>query len=418
VEISGAPIEYDGRTAAMVFFHDITERKRTEAERSLLEAQLWQAQKMESVGRLAGGVAHDFNNHLTVIGGYCDMLLADLPAGDAAREAVEEIRAASARAAALTQQLLAFSRKQIAEAKPISLNGAVADASGMLRRLIGEDVEIVTALDPEPVTIMADRGQISQVVMNLAINARDAMPQGGKLTIETGAAEIDASYSALHLEARPGRYATLTVTDTGVGMNPETMQRIFEPFFTTKGMGVGTGLGLATVYGIVRQSGGWIRVYSEPGRGAMFQVYFPRVDGPAEAPAAPAREAEDDRGSETVLVVEDQPEVRRLALTILSQKGYRLLEASNGAEALALAANYAEPIDLLLTDVVMPGMTGRELAGRLLETRPTVKVLFTSGYTAEAISHQEVLDAGAAYLPKPFTASQLALKIREILGTR
>ena len=417
VEISGAPFEYDGRPAAIAFFHDITERKRTEAERSQLEAQLRQAQKMESVGRLAGGVAHDFNNHLTVIGGYCDMLLADLPAGDAAREAIGEIRAAGARAAALTQQLLAFSRKQIAEAKPISLNGAVADASRMLRRLIGEDVEIVTALDPEPVTIMADRGQINQVVMNLAINARDAMPQGGRLTIETGAAEIDASYASLHLEARPGHYATLTVTDTGVGMNPETMQRIFEPFFTTKGMGVGTGLGLATVYGIVRQSGGWIRVYSEPGRGAMFQVYFPRVDGPAEASVAPARHAEDGRGSETVLVVEDQPEVRRLALTILSQKGYRLLEASNGAEALALSANYAEPIDLLLTDVVMPGMTGRELANRLLETRPTVKVLFTSGYTAEVISHQDVLDAGAAYLPKPFTASQLTLKIREILGT-
>ncbi len=413
-EVCAVHIEYDGQPAALVFFRDVGERKRTEAERALLEAQLQQARKMESVGRLAGGVAHDFNNHLTVINGYCDMLKAQLPAGDPALDAIEEIRTAGRRAAALTRQLLAFSRKQIAEPRPITLNDVVTDAGGMLRRLIGADVEIVTNLDPAPVTIMADRGQMNQVLVNLAVNARDAMPRGGRLTIETGAAAIDETCASLHPDARPGRYATLSVADNGAGMSPEIMQKIFEPFFTTKEMGAGTGLGLATVYGIVRQNRGWIRVFSELGRGAMFQVYLPRVEDAAEAaPLSPA--AGDARGSETVLVVEDHPEVRRLTLTILSLQGYRLLEASGGAEALALAAGFPEPIHLLLTDVVMPGMTGVELATRLFETRPSMKVLLTSGYTADAISRQGVLDAGAAYLAKPFTAAQLAVKIREVL---
>jgi PAS domain S-box-containing protein len=410
-------LEYDGRPAILVFLRDVSDRKRIEAEHAFLEAQLRQAQKMESVGRLAGGVAHDFNNHLTVINGYCDMLAAGFPEGDPVRESLDEIRAAGERAATLTAQLLAFSRKQIAELKPVSLNEVVADAGRMLRRLIGEDIEIVTNLAAEPSVVIADLGQMNQVLMNLAVNARDAMPEGGKLVVETGTAEIGDQGLSLHPDARPGRFVVLSVSDTGAGMDREVLQRIFEPFFTTKKTGAGTGLGLATVYGIVHQSGGWVTASSEPGHGARFRVYLPAAACPA-APAlalAEAAHAQDGRGSETVLLVEDQPEVLRLTREILRERGYRLLEACNGAEALSVAKGHAGPIDALVTDVVMPGMNGPELAARLLQQRPLVKVLFTSGYPAGALGTQGVLDPGMAYLPKPFTAAQLALKLRQVI---
>jgi PAS domain S-box-containing protein len=415
-ENSAVPIDYDRQPASLIFFRDISERKKSEEERTQLEAQLRQAQKMESIGRLAGGVAHDFNNHLTVINGYCDMLLRDAAEDDPVREALEEIRTAGERASALTQQLLAFSRKQMTEAKPMRLNDMVAEAERMIRRLIGEDIDVVTKLSPEPAVIMADRGQMNQVLMNLAVNARDAMPRGGRLTIETGSAEVDDLYVALHPEAKAGLYATLSVSDSGVGMSPDTLQRIFEPFFTTKATGRGTGLGLATVYGIVKQRGGWIRVYSEVGKGSHFQLFFPRAERTeAEPDSLPDNAGQ--RGSETLLVVEDQAEVRHLTLAILRKHGYKLLEAADGASALEICAEYQDPIHLLLTDVVMPGMNGRELAGRLLELRPGLKVLYTSGYTAEAIGREGVLEHGVAYLPKPFSITDLTAKVREVLDS-
>jgi PAS domain S-box-containing protein len=416
VEVSAAPIEFDQQPAALVFLRDITERKQTELENHRLEEQLLQAQKMESLGRLAGGVAHDFNNHLTVIAGYCDMLLGRLEPDDAMREEVEEIRAAGGRAGTLTQQLLAFSRKQIAERKPVNLNDVVAENGKMLRRLIGEQVEIATVLNPALGLVVADRGQMSQILMNLSINARDAMPSGGRIDIETANADVDRNSALLHKDAVPGSYVLLSVSDTGVGMSPETLQHVFEPFFTTKGMGIGTGLGLSTVYGIVRQSGGWIQVDSRPGAGSQFRIYLPRVGGVAAVPEHPTPPVEIRGGAETVLVAEDQPEVRRLALRILRSNGYELLEASNGPQALELSRGHAGAIDLLVTDVVMPGMTGRELATRLLESRPRMKVLYVSGYTADEIGREGVLDAAVAYLPKPFTPAQLSMKVREVLG--
>jgi two-component system cell cycle sensor histidine kinase/response regulator CckA len=416
VEISGVPIQYDGRPAAMTFFHDITERKRTEAERAALEAQLRQAQKLESIGRLAGGVAHDFNNHLTVINGYGAMLQEQFPADHPAREALDEIVAAGNRAAALTQQLLAFSRKQVTQPRPIKLNEVVEDAAKMLRRLIGEDVEIAISLDPAPATIMADRGQINQVLMNLAVNARDAMPNGGRLAIETATANVNAAHAALHAGARPGRFAVLSVSDSGTGMSPDTLQKIFEPFFTTKRTGEGTGLGLAIVYGIVRGHGGWIGVYSELGKGTSFHIYIPQADVAAETAADAAPAVSELRGSETLLVVEDQPEVLHLAMAVLRDKGYRVIEASTAEQALALAAGYSAGIDLLLTDVVMPGMNGPELARRILEIRPSLRILYMSGYAATAMGRAGVLEPAAAFLPKPFTALQLSMKIREVLA--
>ncbi|MBZ5622962.1 MAG: PAS domain S-box protein [Acidobacteriia bacterium] len=413
--ISVTPIDYDHQPAALVFFRDITEHRRTEQERTRLEQQLLQAQKMESVGRLAGGVAHDFNNLLTVINGYCNMLLGDFGSGDSLREGLEEIRVAGERAAILTQQLLAFSRKQMVELKAINLNDAVDEAGKMLRRLISEDIDIVTKLHPGLGLVMADSGQMNQILMNLIVNARDAMPRGGTITIGTGNVEVDESSADCLPDGKPGRYVLLSVSDTGIGMSPETMQKIFEPFFTTKAGGVGTGLGLATVYGIVQQSGGWIRVSSQPEHGTTFRIYLPRTERPAEIAFETVPNQEFQHGTETVLVVEDQPEVRRLALSILKRNGYRLLEAAGGDEALWLCERYPEPIHILVTDVVMPGMTGRELADRLLASRPQLKVLYTSGYTADVIGKQGVLDPGVAYLPKPFTPAALAAKVREVL---
>jgi CheY-like chemotaxis protein len=343
------------------------------------------------------------------------MLLDEMDPADPLREPVDEILLAGNRAAALTRQLLTFSRKQVAEPRVISLNDVVADARKMLSRLIGDDVEIVTNLDAGAGSVVADSSQINQVLMNLAINARDAMPGGGRIIVETSNTDLDEGYAAQHAGVEAGPYVLLSIADTGAGMTPEVVQHIFDPFFTTKEIGMGTGLGLSTVYGIVRQAGGWIWVYSEPGRGSTFKIYLPRAGAAPEPPAAPVSAAESPRGTETVLVVEDQPEVRKLTLAMLESQGYRLLEAASGSEALSLCQRYPERIHLLITDVVMPGMTGRELAMRLVALRPSLKTLYTSGHGVTAIAHEGVLDAGAIYLSKPFSPAQLAAKVREVL---
>ena len=388
--------------------YDITERKK-------LEAQLRQSQKMEAVGQLAGGIAHDFNNLLTVITGYCQILLTAADQGDPRREELEQIKEAGDRAASLTRQLLAFSRKQILEPKVLDLNAVVTNLDKMLQRLIGEDIALQTALAPALGCVKADPGQIEQVIMNLAVNARDAMPQGGHLTIETANADLDESYAEERFSVQPGPYVMLAVSDTGCGMDTETQAHIFEPFFTTKGQGKGTGLGLPTVYGIVKQSGGYIWVYSEPGRGTTFKIYLPRVDAQAEAlePRSPLQESL--QGTETILLVEDEERVRRLARTILAGHGYSVLEAPNGAEALRISEQRGGAIHLLVTDVVMPGMSGGELASRLIAKHLHMKVLFVSGYTDDAIVRHGVLQAGIPFIQKPFTPSTLARKVREVL---
>ncbi len=388
--------------------YDITDRKR-------LEEQFRQSQKMEAVGQLAGGIAHDFNNLLTVITGYCQILLTAADQGDPRREELEQIKEAGDRAASLTRQLLAFSRKQILEPKVLDLNAVVTNLDKMLQRLIGEDIALRTALSPALGCVKADPGQIEQVIMNLAVNARDAMPQGGRLTIETAYADLDESYAKERFAVQPGPYVMLAVSDTGSGMDTETQAHIFEPFFTTKGQGKGTGLGLSTVYGIVKQSGGYIWVYSEPGRGTTFKIYLPRVDAQAEAlePRSPLQESL--QGTETILLVEDEERVRRLARTILAGHGYSVLEAPNGAEALRISEQRGGAIHLLVTDVVMPGMSGGELASQLIAKHLHMKVLFVSGYTDDAIVRHGVLQAGIPFIQKPFTPSTLARKVREVL---
>jgi PAS domain S-box-containing protein len=415
VEVSAREILVEGKLFRQSFIRDISERKAHELERARLEEQIQQAQKMESVGRLAGGVAHDFNNHLTVINGYCDLLLAGLPPQDALNDPLEEIRRAGERAAALTKQLLAVSRKQVLEPKALNLNTVIADVETMLRRLVGGDIEIETQLDPELGTVQADAAQIQQVLMNLVVNARDAMPKGGRIVFETLNVELDQAYFGRHADSKTGPHVQLVVSDSGAGMNPDTQQHIFEPFFTTKGSGAGAGLGLSTVYGIVKQSGGWIWVYSEPGRGTTFKIYLPRVESGVEA-GSTATLAAPLGGTETILVVEDQEELRTLVVEMLKGYGYQVLAAANGDEALDLCAQHTGPLDLMITDVVMPRMTGRELFDRLAQSRSQVKVLYVSGYTANVIAHQEVLDSGAAYLPKPFSPEELARKVRQVLA--
>jgi PAS domain S-box-containing protein len=396
---------------------DITERTLAEKDRAKLEEQLRQAQKMESVGRLAGGVAHDFNNLLTVINGYSELLLKALRQEDPARANVEQIRMAGERAANLTQQLLAFSRKQIIQPIPLSLNTVVTDAEKLLRRVVGEDIELVTRLTPAIWPIMADPSQIHQVLMNLAVNARDAMPKGGKLAIETDMIESTAEDTARNPDAAPGSYAVLAVSDTGFGMDEDTLKNIFEPFFTTKEKGKGTGLGLSTVYGIVRQGGGWISVVSKPGVGSTFKIYLPRIEEPALRHDSAGHTDIPSRGGETVLVVEDQDELRMLAVTILRTHGYRVLDACNGREALDLIERHAGRIHAMVTDVVMPGMTGRELADHVKMRRPELKVLFVSGYAEEdVIAPGGLLEEDFAFLQKPFTPDTLAAKLREVLG--
>jgi len=383
-------------------------------ELSRTQDQLVQAQKMEAVGRLAGGVAHDFNNLLTVIRGRGQMLLQRLAPDDRLRRHVELIDHTAERAAGLTKQLLAFSRKQVLQPSVLDLNAIAAGTEKMLRRLIGEDIDLVTVLDPTLGRVKADPSQVEQVILNLVVNARDAMPQGGRLTIETQKVELDEAYARWHPGVRPGRYVMLAVSDTGVGMDAETQARLFEPFFTTKGPGKGTGLGLATVYGIVKQSGGNIFVYSEAGRGATFKVYLPRVDEPAEAIEPGPLPGVTPRGSETVLLVEDEEGLRDLAREVLEGQGYTVLEARHPGEALLMSERHEGPIHLMLTDVVMPGMSGRALADRLVPTRPPMKVLYMSGYTDDAIVHHGVLEQGVAFVEKPFTPAR---KVREVLDT-
>src|SRR5438132_875323 len=385
-------------------------------ERVQLEQQLRQAQKMEAVGRLAGGIAHDFNNILTAITGYADLLLEDLAATDPRRQDADEIHKAADRAAGLTRQLLACSRQQVLQPTVLEVNTLVSDLEKMLRRLLGEDVELSTRLAPTTGRVKADPGQLEQVVMNLAVNARDAMPNGGKLTLETANVDLDGAYAADHYPARAGPFVMLAVSDTGIGMSEETQAHMFEPFFTTKEKGKGTGLGLATVYGIIKQSGGFIWVYSEVGHGTTFKLYLPRVEELAERAAAPAQaRTRPARGTETILVVEDEAPVRNVARQVLERHGYSVLEAPSAEAALDIATRYSGTIHLLLTDVVMPGLNGRELASRLADLRPDARVIFMSGYTDDAVTRHGVLEPGSAYVQKPFTPDAIARRVREVL---
>ncbi|MEO8593175.1 MAG: PAS domain S-box protein [Candidatus Solibacter sp.] len=378
-----------------------------------MEEQLRQAQKMEGIGRLAGGVAHDFNNLLTVIAGYSGLLEEKLPGQGVLLEYAQLISKASEHAAGLTKQLLAFSRKQIIHPRALDLNEVVSSMRPMLQRLLGEDVEVATELADGLGSVKADADQISQILINLTANARDAMPQGGQLSIRTR--NLEPTQFGVEMEMSAGPLVLLEVGDTGVGMSPATQQNIFEPFFTTKERGRGTGLGLATVYGIVKQNGGLITVASRPGEGAVFSIYLPRIHGQA-APAKEAAARIERRGSETILAVEDHEGVRSLMVGALESSGFRVLQAASGTEALTQAEQYQDTIHLLLTDVIMPGMTGKEVADRLTVLRPAIKVLFISGYSGEVIAHRGVLDAGVDYLPKPFTPDSLVAKVREMLG--
>jgi len=392
------------------FVRDVTDQRR-------LQQQLVQAQKMEAVGRLAGGIAHDFNNLLTVILSYSDLLLEDFGRDDPKRDDVEQIRKAAEGAASLTRQLLAFSRQQVIEPRVVDLNVVVGGLRKMLQRVIGEDVDFGATLAPNLHAVRADVGQLEQVLMNLAVNARDAMPTGGKLTIETENVELDSDYTRTHHPAAAGHFVMLAVSDTGVGMDEATKTKIFEPFFTTKEPGKGTGLGLATVYGIVKQSGGFVWVYSELGHGTSFKIYFPRVDAPVDQRAASPAAAVVPRGTETVLVVEDAAAVRAVTRQVLERQGYTILEAPNGEVALHVAAMHHGPIHLLLTDVVMPVLSGRQLAERLVQLRPETRVLYASGYTDDSIVRHGILEAGIAYLQKPFTPDGLARKVRDVLDS-
>jgi two-component system cell cycle sensor histidine kinase/response regulator CckA len=402
VKVFPVPVDCAG-----VSFEDITERRR-------LESQLLQAQKMDAIGNLAGGVAHDFNNALGVILGYTELLLRQ--ADDKHREKLEQILKATQHASGLTRQLLAFSRKQIADPRVVDLNALLSDLEKMLGRVIGEDIDLAIVPGADLGRVKADPGQLEQVVMNLCVNARDAMPDGGVLRIETANAELDAHPAAADEAVTPGRYVMLAVSDGGAGIDPQIRSRIFEPFFTTKPPGKGTGLGLATVHGIVKQAGGYVWVYSEPGHGTTFKIYLPRVDDDAAA-----RDTETEmplRGWETILLVEDEEALRAIAREILEEHGYRVIEAAGANEALEAAHRHPEPIELVITDVVMPGMNGRMLAEALVAARPELRVLYMSGYTDDVIAHRGVLEPGALFLEKPFTVQALLSRVRAALGER
>jgi PAS domain S-box-containing protein len=404
VVVAGA----DSRFSMEGIIVDITERKQ-------LEGQLQQARRMEAVGRLAGGIAHDFNNLLTIIKGYTELALTRVKAQPELRADVERIEDATERAATLVRQLLAFSRRQVLQPKVLDLNSIVVGLDKLLRRLMDEDIEMVTVTGDGVGTIKADPGQIEQVIMNLVVNARDAMPEGGRLMVETANVELDAAYASDHTSVRPGRYVMLAVTDTGIGMDADTVAHIFEPFYTTKESGRGTGLGLSTVYGIVKQSGGYIWVYSELGKGTAFKVYLPRVDEPVEAPSSSKKRKGDQKGTETILLVEDDPQVRELTRTVLAAKGYFIVEAAGPEDAERICEGDRTEIHLLLTDVTMPGISGRELARRLTARLPKLKVLYMSGYTFNIMANGGTLERGVAFLQKPFTPNVLVEKVREVL---
>ena len=407
VEIAVAPSTVDGEVATLAILRDVTERR-------TLEERFRQTQKLEAIGSLAAGVAHDFNNLLSVILSYSAMVTDKLDPKDPMREDLGEIHTAAMRAADLTQQLLAFGRKQMLKLAPTNLSTVVGKLHTLLRRLIGEDIELTVLTAARLGTVLVDPSQVEQVVMNLVVNARDAMPSGGKITIETADAMLDEAYASQHVGVTPGWFVMIAVTDTGTGMDAETRARIFEPFFTTKEVGRGTGLGLSTVFGIVKQSEGHIWLYSEPGKGTTFKVYFPRVDQPAtEQPARAVSET--PRGAETILLVEDDEALRQLTAVILRRQGYHVLVAETGGDALLICEQHGATIHLLLTDVVMPKMNGRQLADRLKVLRPSMKVLFMSGYTDNAIVHHGVLDSDVAFLQKPITPGLLARKVREVL---
>jgi PAS domain S-box-containing protein len=409
VEVSLSFVETEDGVFGIAFISDISVRKD-------LEAQLRNAQKMEAVGRLAGGVAHDFNNMLTVIAGYNRMILDELSTLDPLRGYAEEIHKAAERASALTNQLLAFSHRQIMQPRVIDVNAVIAQTENMLRRLLGEDIELVMNLAPDAGNIHSDPHHIEQAIVNLAVNARDAMPLGGRITIETSNAAIDETYAKTHIGVQPGDFVMIAVSDTGHGMDSATRQKIFEPFFTTKPRGKGTGLGLATVYGMVKQSGGDIWVYSEPGQGTIFKLYFPRVAEPVSPGTSEEPVHTPPDAAETLLLVEDETQVRELEVRMLKQLGYHVLAAANGQEALEVSRAYQGKISLLVTDVVMPNMSGKQVADDLLSRRPALKVLYLSGYTANTIGHHGVLDSSVDFLTKPFTREALARKVREILS--
>jgi two-component system, cell cycle sensor histidine kinase and response regulator CckA len=411
VEIHATELVLDGRPSVLTVVTDVSERRR-------LEAELRQAQKMEAIGRLAGGVAHDFNNIITAVQGYAGLLRRELRERPGALEWCDEIGRAAGRAASLTRQLLSFSRRQPVQPVPLDLNAVLVDMHRMLTRLLGEDIDLVTSPAPGLGRVLGDPGQIEQVIMNLAVNARDAMPEGGLLTIETSDVDLDQEWTAARVGVKPGPYVRLDVTDNGTGIPPEVREHIFEPFFTTKESGKGTGLGLATVYGIVQQSGGAISVYSEPGSGTTFSIYLPHLaaDGSAAASGAPALPAADPSpGSETVLLVEDEAQLRELARTVLNGAGYRVLEAPHAEAALALAASYPQPIHLLVTDLVMPGVRGTELARQLTERRPGTRVMFMSGYADDATLHAGSVTADTPFLHKPFSPDELLREVRATL---
>jgi two-component system, cell cycle sensor histidine kinase and response regulator CckA len=415
VRINATTFELGGRKVIQGIFRDISERKHAEKERGRLEDQLRMSQKMEAIGSLAGGIAHDFNNLLSVILSYTGFAMDALRNGDPVKDDLLEVQKAGDHAATLTRQLLAFSRKQVLQPETLDLNGIAAGTEKMLRRILGEDMDFVQVLAPDLGPVRADPGQIEQVLMNLAVNARDAMPDGGKLTIETSNVEIDEEYAALHAGVKAGAYVQLAVSDTGCGMDETTRAKIFEPFFTTKENGKGTGLGLSMVYGIVKQSGGDIWVYSEPGRGSTFKIRLPRELSATAAKSSAPSVVKRATGTETILVVEDERALGKVARRTLEAAGYTVLAAVDGEEALGVSARNAGDIHLLLTDVVMPRMSGRALAEELAKARPTMRVLYMSGYTDNAIVHHGVLDEGTHFLAKPFSATVLARKVREAL---
>jgi len=405
----------DNATGILGVTRDITERKGAEEKLRQTEEQLRQSQKMEAMGRLAGGIAHDFNNLLTIIRGYSQLFLHDLKKGDPMEKGIEQIEKATHRAADLIRQLLAFSRRQVMEMRPLDLNNLLSDLEKMLRRIIGEDIVLANLLAEDLGRIKADPGQIEQVLINLVVNARDAMPSGGKITIETAHVVLDEEHARDQTDLPSGPYVELSISDTGIGMAPEVRDRIFEPFFTTKEKGKGTGLGLSTVYGIVKQSGGDICVFSEPGKGTTFKIYLPIANEPLKERKGKVVEEKMPRGKETILIVEDFEEVRELAVEVLERQGYKLLKAGNGNETLQICKGYKDQIHLMVTDVVMPGMSGRELADRIKSFHPGMKILYTSGYADDTVVRYGVPMEGVNYLQKPFTMEGLARKVREVL---